>query len=253
MDKKNKPPEEYRVKFQCDASGKQIEGSNGVFVDCQVAQTFVPFVQHKSDIETIQNMLEEAEAMSNVDALTQIPNRRAYDNMIIRETEKLIRGGDVCLMLIDVDHFKKYNDNYGHTKGDEILKEVAQTLKNTLRGYDFCARYGGEEFVVVLTGESVKSANEVAEKLRSAVEKQHIKNIHRDDDQSKVTVSIGVHIPTNEEKQELLSSSNKKYLTQKQVQEFIKQLQEEADNALYRAKDNGRNQVATFNEAKKIR
>ena len=143
------------------------------------------------------------------DVLTELLNRRGVFKML--ESKK---GG--ALLYLDIDHFKKINDTYGHEKGDEILKLLAQVLKNSFRKNDIIGRWGGEEFIVVLPKTDYDIALKLAERLRNRIENKDFNGI-------KVTVSIGVS-----------EFQNKK--------EFEKAL-ERADEALYNAKNNGRNQV----------
>ena len=139
---------------------------------------------------------------------------------------------EISLLLIDIDFFKKFNDNYGHQVGDFILKEFSTILKDNIRKYDTVARYGGEEFTVILPDTSSSDAITVAEKLRSAVDdfvfKDTQTNYH-------ITASFGVATarPVTDDN---FSKSN---------------LINEADAALYDAKEAGRNRVATPTEKKK--
>jgi diguanylate cyclase (GGDEF)-like protein/PAS domain S-box-containing protein len=166
------------------------------------------------------------EELSNLDGLTGMANRRFYDETLDNEwSHALLSAKPLSLIMLDIDHFKIYNDTYGHLKGDECLKQVAKTLKNTLkRQGDFIARYGGEEFSVILPNTSLGGAAIVAENLRSKIESLNMEHTN-----SKVkpivTISIGVSsmIPTEQ--------SNPKDLI------------ELADRALYKAKNKGRNQV----------
>lgn len=121
--------------------------------------------------------------------------------------------------MIDLDHFKSINDEYGHVYGDYVLKEVAKILKSSIRESDFVGRYGGEEFIVFLPETNIKSAEIVAEKLRQSVEDYNFEKI-----KSKITISCGV------------GEISIKYKT---IESFI----EEIDKKLYMAKEQGRNKV----------
>jgi diguanylate cyclase (GGDEF)-like protein len=104
------------------------------------------------------------------DALTGLPNRRAWDEELDRELGRASRTGDpMCVVLMDLDHFKQFNDRYGHQAGDEHLKQAANMWRARLRGTDLLARYGGEEFAIVLTATSIPRAREVIEGLRETV------------------------------------------------------------------------------------
>jgi diguanylate cyclase (GGDEF)-like protein len=158
------------------------------------------------------------------DVLTQITNRRGYEDMLARlwkDHER--RLANMSVLLMDIDFFKKYNDNYGHIKGDECLRQVAQTLKEELkRPIDVLARYGGEEFVVLLPDTDINGAKLVGERLIKALEKANI--LHEfSDAQPFVSISIGA----------AQTGSAKTTVS----------LLEAADAALYKAKEAGRNRI----------
>lgn len=165
------------------------------------------------------------ETLSTTDSLTQIPNRRRFDEVLANEWARATRRGNpVSVLLLDVDRFKQYNDTYGHPAGDECLKQVAVILQSALRrAGEFVARYGGEEFVVVIADADARTATEVAEHIRTAVQAAALP--HTGSSLGVVTVSVGAAssepTPTNSS-QELLAT---------------------ADSALYRAKHTGRNRV----------
>ncbi|KJR41871.1 response regulator receiver modulated diguanylate cyclase [Candidatus Magnetoovum chiemensis] len=110
--------------------------------------------------------------LASTDGLTEIPNRRAFDEYYIKEWNRAVRRkSSLSLLLIDIDYFKRYNDNYGHIQGDYCLKEAAQTLHNCLkRPADLFARYGGEEFVCLLPETDIKGAVFVGNEMRAAIE-----------------------------------------------------------------------------------
>ncbi len=169
---------------------------------------------------------DELQKLANADGLTGLANRRIIDEYLEKETARSVRSElPIAVIMIDLDNFKLYNDNYGHIAGDSCLKKVSKVLKNTVRRpEDLVGRYGGEEFCVILPNTDLKGASFVAERIRSEVEGAnipHAKNTVSD----VVTLSIGIasRIP-----------GNKSTATQ---------LLSDADKALYRAKTNGRNQV----------
>ena len=172
--------------------------------------------------------------LAATDPLTRLNNRRSFDIYFEREwqrarTEKLY----IVLYFIDVDYFKKYNDLYGHTQGDICLRTIADTLSSSVRKNDFVARYGGEEFVVLLTSDITNIAQRIAGKMLDTLRKRNIP--HGDSIASCVTMSIGcmVHRPDD---LETLS-----------ISDFIKM----ADDALYMAKEQGRNRIVFHPEAAK--
>ena len=169
----------------------------------------------------------ELERLVVLDGLTKIANRRKFDEALQREwTAHRRRKGSLSVVLADIDDFKRYNDRYGHIKGDEALRFVAQTIEKCLaRPTDLAARYGGEEFVVLLPDTPLEGAMDVAERLRSAVSELRI--AHEDSRRGELSLSLGVAslIPGDE--------SNGATLVQL------------ADDALYQAKARGRNRVVT--------
>ncbi len=169
------------------------------------------------------------EQLSLIDPLTGIPNRRSFDNQLASEWARAARVDSVLsLLMLDIDHFKRFNDLYGHQQGDVVLKTVANAVRNTARRPgDFVVRWGGEEFAVLLTGTGMEGALVVAEEIRSNIELTTVPGISRTE-RLGVTISIGVS-----------SATPSAGIT---VTEFVQQ----ADKALYMAKARGRNRVCTF-------
>ena len=172
---------------------------------------------------------ERLEILSLEDGLTGISNRRHFDFTLSKEYRVAMRNNDsIAILLCDIDHFKQYNDTYGHGAGDECLARVAQCLNSIpRRPNDVVARYGGEEFAIILPSTDVKGAVVVAENIRQAVWDLNImhQSSHTAD---RVTISLGV-ASVDPEREDL-------------EKEFLKQV----DKALYHAKARGRNQVQTF-------
>jgi len=163
--------------------------------------------------------------LSENDGLTNIPNRRKLD-YVISETWETCKSNQVVLSLIifDIDHFKQYNDNFGHTKGDQCLIDVCDYLKDKINQKYFAARYGGDEFVVLLPETSLDFAKEFAEEFRIGIEKMAFPNPYSKVS-NVVTVTLGV--------------SSVKPTDQFEIIDLIRQ----ADMNLYAAKENGKNQV----------
>ena len=182
-------------------------------------------VQNHVSTKLKSDMLEQ---LSMYDGLTHIPNRRFFDERykaLVQEANQ--ENLSLAVMMLDIDFFKPYNDNYGHGKGDETLIKVAATLQNTLkRPEDLVARYGGEEFVVVLEDITLDGAKKVAQKLVESVAALEIEHEYSKV-ASFVTVSLGL--------------SYKQPHTQIEQHNFLK----EADDALYIAKEGGKNRYAT--------
>jgi diguanylate cyclase (GGDEF)-like protein len=156
------------------------------------------------------------------DALTGIWNRAAAMDLLHRELQRAVRlGTSTGVLLLDLDHFKKINDTYGHLSGDVVLREVAQRINRVVRAYDFVGRYGGEEFVIVLSACEKADALQTAERIRQAIGREAVMSgIH----EVPVHVSIGVAVaaPGQTAEEQAISL---------------------ADTALYAAKRNGRNRV----------
>ncbi|MDQ5925943.1 MAG: hypothetical protein QG554_885 [Pseudomonadota bacterium] len=179
------------------------------------------------DLESANLELHDA---SRSDMLTEVANRRHFDEHLAEVWEQVKRdGGEVAIMMIDVDHFKAYNDRYGHPVGDACLRAVAGALKRRLRGPgDLIARYGGEEFIAVLGGTSLPTVRGAAERIRRGIEGLNL--LHATSSTHEVvTVSIGVAT--------MNPSADGATITR---------LISAADTALYQAKDGGRNRVVAM-------
>jgi len=175
----------------------------------------------------LKAVLAQTHEVTNTDVLTFLPNRR---KIIVDLQEEVIRsnryGTSLSISLLDIDHFKKINDGYGHMMGDEALRTVAARLREQIRHPDTIGRYGGEEFLIVLPNSETKAATEQATRLCQQIRSLQVEsNGHA----LSVTVSIGV-------------------AQYKVGQENWEQLLNRADNAMYQAKNNGRDQWAVAEE-----
>ncbi len=180
------------------------------------------------EITELREDLEKATSEARIDGLTKLNNRRAFDELIEQQTLHASQEReDLCLLMLDIDHFKKFNDTWGHQIGDEVLKVVAGALKRTVRGQDVVARYGGEEFAVLLPETPTNGAHIVAENIRKLIANNRLKRKNSDEELGQITVSIGVTRYRDSDKNE-------------SIENFIKR----ADDALYSAKENGRNRVS---------
>lgn len=166
---------------------------------------------------------ERLESMSRTDGLTLLSNRRHFDEMIDREWRRSHRlEKHIALLMIDVDFFKLYNDHYGHVQGDQVLRIIANILKqNMLRPSDVAARYGGEEFACILPETNLVGARIVAERIQQDIKNKNIE--HKHSNFGHVTVSIGIYseLPTD-------SSATRLFI-------------QKADELLYKAKTKGKN------------
>jgi diguanylate cyclase (GGDEF)-like protein len=137
-------------------------------------------------IESLRKNREELERLSTTDALTGLGNRRQLMNQLAKEIERANRGAKpFSILMLDVDHFKKYNDTHGHQAGDDVLARVGKVLRESIRPYDCAARYGGEEFLIMLSATSLDRARESAERIRRQICAEQF-------DGGPVTVSIGI-------------------------------------------------------------
>lgn len=172
------------------------------------------------DITAEQRLEQELRRLSTTDALTGLYNRRHLDATLSREFDRTARAGNppLSIIMIDIDHFKKFNDTHGHDQGDRVLKAVALCLRDSLRQHDVPCRYGGEEFLAILPNTPGEGVGVVAERLRRTVEDLVVDGL-------KVTISLGTATFP-----ELPAKNSDK-------------LVEAADGALYRSKEQGRNRV----------
>ncbi|MBV6492141.1 MAG: hypothetical protein LDLANPLL_00132 [Turneriella sp.] len=165
--------------------------------------------------------------LATVDMMTKLKIHHYFQARLREEMDSAqITKKPLGLLLTDIDHFKKFNDTYGHQVGDLVLKEVAKVLIKTARGRDTAARYGGEEFAIIAPGRSLEDMQKIAEKIRESIQKMRVPNpTDKGDEILKVTISIGVTVLRHDEDQE------------------NKEIIERADKALYAAKHGGRNRV----------
>lgn len=171
----------------------------------------------------LRRLVGELAQLSVTDSLTGVSNRRAFDEKLIEEHQRSARSRHpFSLLLADIDHFKAFNDGFGHQAGDEVLERVARIMQSTVRNSDMAARYGGEEFAVIMPNTGKFGALELAERLRRAIECTEWLG-------RQVTVSIGV--------------------TTFESGQSIPALIEEADRAMYAAKECGRNCVMDADDA----
>lgn len=169
----------------------------------------------------LEEKIREIEYISNTDRLTGIPNRKKFEETIGKEISRAKRyGHPLSLAILDLDLFKQINDTHGHDTGDQVLRQIADLIRNHLRSVDFFARWGGEEFTIIFPDLNLESAVHASEKLRYLIEQLEI------DRNLSVTSSFG--------------------LSQFDGQDSFEELLQRADKALYRAKKLGRNRVESL-------
>ncbi len=202
------------------------------------AESSTDFLEHLAAVLSV--CLETAEIRERLrfigltDGLTGVNNRRFFDQRLLEEVERARRGNaELGFLFIDLDHFKVINDTHGHQVGDDVLRAVARIIREQLRTVDVVARYGGEEFAVVLAQADLALSIEIAERIRKRIEAWHYET---EDDEFNVTASIGIATT-----QDMDASDS--------VEALAHHLVEAADDAVYRAKESGRNRVVTYDES----
>ena len=183
----------------------------------------------KQQVEKLHQELQSARGEALTDPLTGILNRRGFEiksNSSFTDQTMLDKG--LCLLMLDIDHFKKINDTYGHLFGDKVIRAIATTVKSKIRGEDSVARLGGEEFAVMLPETNISGAHAVAEHIRQSIEKGKIRRLDTQEQIGGITISIGIAA----------------YCNGISVTELIDQ----ADKALYVSKNTGRNRTSVFGQ-----
>lgn len=188
---------------------------------------YLLFRQLRAKLDEARALLDR---MSKTDLLTEISNRRHLMERFKEELERSKRSGtELCCIMLDVDHFKSINDNFGHLKGDDVLRELAKILKNSVRTYDVLGRYGGEEFMILLPSTNLEKAAVLAERIRQTMEHNLGTNSGFATDKN-ITISIGLT-------DACAGDTN--------IEPIVKR----ADEALYKAKEGGRNKVEIIGSA----
>jgi len=180
--------------------------------------------ESQREVEFLREQLTRTREEATLDALTGITNRKGFDDALAELTQAALKGAfELSLVMVDIDHFKKLNDTYGHVFGDRVIRGVAQVLKANVKGRDIAARYGGEEFAVLLPETPAKGAYVLAEQVRTQIEKSRIKRLDRDEHVAGITISMGIA----------------SYRPNEPLHDFVAR----ADEALYASKQGGRNRV----------
>ncbi|TQV80705.1 GGDEF domain-containing protein [Denitrobaculum tricleocarpae] len=217
------------------AADRSSDQLNGVIRDVMVKTQKV--AQRNKDLEArlhtsahqidgLHEDLIKARQEAQTDGLTGLANRKCFDARLAEGMSSSEETGEeLSLMLMDIDHFKTFNDTHGHQIGDQVLKLVAQILNKTFKGQDTAARYGGEEFAVILPNTKLDIAVKLAENIRVNLANQVLKNLRTGESFGKLTVSVGVaRYHAGEPPEDLIQRS---------------------DKALYKAKQDGRNRVVS--------
>ena len=185
-----------------------------------------------SEIDTLRRNFEEVRREAMTDALTGIANRKYFDiHLRTSMLHSMENGRPLSLVLVDIDHFKNFNDKYGHQTGDDVLRLVAHTLASNIKGRDTAARYGGEEFGVILPDTILETARILAENIRTSINSKRFRKKQTGEELSSITISLGIA----------------QYRPSEALVDFIQR----ADDGLYQAKRTGRNKVVTETELAK--
>ncbi len=182
-------------------------------------------------------LYDTVKELSILDGLTEVFVRRHFLERFEEELKRCIKYNlSIAVLMLDIDHFKRYNDDFGHLVGDATLKEVASLLKGSLRKVDIVGRFGGEEFIMAIPETQKEGAFEVAERIRSGIARHSFKIY---DEETRVTVSIGVALFPQDLPEELRRDFHP---------ELVTELIQRSDRALYKAKEEGRNRVVLYQE-----
>lgn len=205
--------EEFQVRL------KKPDGEILIF---RIKQNIIPekevSILSLTDITQLENQKSSLEEKASIDELTKVYNRTKFQQLFKQTIEEnKINPKSICLVIFDIDHFKKINDTYGHNMGDEVLVNISRFIKGQIRMSDILCRWGGEEFTLLLVGSNLDDGVKICEKIRLLVEK------HPFIEDRPVTVSMGIS----------------QYLQTDTLESFVAR----ADNALYRAKRSGRNRT----------
>lgn len=185
-------------------------------------------VQRSQEMDDVRKELDEYKRIANTDSLTRLANRRAFDEKLASLYDDQMSLAVTALVLVDIDHFKRINDTYGHPVGDKILATVASVIRSNVRKDVFVARTGGEEFAMIIQGNTPEEVLANCERVRRALESRPFRNSRTGVDYGPVTISLGFSMAIQAEDPG--------------------QLYEQADVALYCAKGNGRNRSQIFED-----
>jgi len=195
---------------------KSLESANGSFKD--------QLQQAANEIDQLKSKMAQYREEALKDPLTQINNRRGFEKKLKEATRQaIVDETSLCLIIADIDYFKKVNDIHGHLVGDNVLRMVAATIKDSIKGKDLAARLGGEEFGILLPDTPFDGAMKLADDIRLAFERLDLKKKSTGESLGKITLSFGVSM----------------FKTLESVEEFVNR----ADEALYQSKNAGRNRV----------
>ncbi len=202
-----------------------IQETKALAITSQTMQGKLTEANH--EMEQLRAELAQVKQIATTDGLTGLLNRRAFDHTLA-ETLEQAEPAKTCLSMLDIDHFKRINDTYGHTVGDNVIKYVASLMKKHADNHHHVARYGGEELAIIMPNTSEERALEISETIRSSMEAARLQRKNDSQSLGSITISIGVATMQQGDDPESL---------------IVR-----ADNALYKAKQSGRNKVVYHNQ-----
>lgn len=225
---------DYSAKLAAFGEGVSAGGDLAVLIETMLRETEAAQTRNKAledqlgdatrEIQDLRGRLEDVRMEALTDGLTGLFNRKHFDAQLRRDARQAMEAGEpMTVVLCDIDHFKRFNDTYGHAIGDEVIKLVARTLKQNVKGRDTPSRYGGEEFAVILPQTALPDAVTLAEQIRRKLAGKELKTKGGNRSFGSVTMSLGV--------------------AQYRYGEPLAGLLQRADEALYAAKRGGRNRV----------
>ncbi|MBC2709989.1 MAG: GGDEF domain-containing protein [Desulfosarcina sp.] len=207
-----------RIVDQIKEEIKSLETSSGSFKE--------QLVQATNEIDQLKTKMEQYRTEAHKDPLTRIDNRRGLEKHMTKAISQAKEtGAPMCLIMADIDYFKKINDTHGHLVGDNVLRMVAGTIKASIKGKDLVARIGGEEFAILLPDTPLEGAITLADNIRLTFERLDLKKKNTGESLGKITLSFGVT----------------KYKKEETPEDFFQR----ADDALYQSKETGRNKVTS--------
>lgn len=205
-----------KIVGQIKSEIKKLESTSGTFND--------QLQQATNEIDELKMKMERYRNEAIKDPLTRIDNRRGFEKKLMTAIDNTsATGAPLCLVTADIDHFKQVNDTHGHLVGDNVLRMVAATIKNSIKGKDLVARMGGEEFSILLPDTPFDGAMKLADNIRLSFERIDLKKKNTGESLGKITLSFGVTI----------------YKKDESIEDFMHR----ADTALYQSKKTGRNKV----------
>lgn len=182
--------------------------------------------ESSNEVATLRHNVEHIQQEAMTDPLTGVKNRKSFDVAVVKQIKRAREMREPLALIIgDVDHFKNFNDRWGHQTGDQVLRLVAEVMNANVKGQDLLARYGGEEFAIILPDTTLDNGQMLADRIRRAIESRRLKKRRSDEDLGLITMSMGIAVLRETDTPETLI--------------------ERADEALYAAKRAGRNRVVT--------